>query len=409
MLIGVSAGAALALALFGFGGLGASHPSRAGADKDTATDDLPAIIAYSGTVTLAGKAYDGGTLDLRFTLWDSSGFALWTETDTGVEVASDGHFSLLLGAVTPLTDAALTSGAVELGIEVRQKFGSWTELGGRQALGTLPRAQWLQAAAAMSVSKSATVTGTMSFGGSVTYSGNSFDVGAGQARVDLGTAANGPHGFAFGDTSGTGAQLVYRTSPNSLIVEATNDFSDGTNLWASTLGSGDLDTAGAATFPSTVAVGDDLTVSPPATASAGLDLVGGDLLLGKNASGDKYVAFKESTSGEGMELRYNAGGNAFEVESGTALSNSTDLFTVDADDSHTYLKGTFTMSKLVLDPGDDFTSTKTLESDSADKTFYADTNCPTGAIAGGVNGSNQGMLCVCLNSAEKTHGWYCWE
>lgn len=384
-------------------------PALAGADNNSATDNLPRIIAYSGTIELGGAAYDGGTLDLQFTLFDKTNFALWTEEQDGVAVDSKGRFSVLLGSVTALTDAALTSGAVELAVSLRKPNGTFTALGGRQKIGAVPKGNWFKAADDLTVVNNATLNGTATFGSTLQLRNTTCDIGSGQGRAYLGTSASGPHGFSFANPSGTGMQMVYRTSPNALIFEPVNDFTDGANVWTSTLGTGDMDTAAAASFASTLTCTDDLSISPPSSATVGLDMVGGDLLMAKNTSGDKYLAFSEATSGEGMQMHYAASGNAFEIESGTSLTNSTDLFTVDADDSHTYAKGNFYASKIVLDMGDDFSATKTLEDNSADKTFYSDTSCPNGAIAGGVNGSNQGMLCVCLTSAEKTHGWYCFE
>ena len=50
--------------------------------------------------------------------------------------------------------------------------------------------------------------------------------------ISLGEGKNGPHGFLFGDDSGGGLQLLYRSSPNALILEKANDGSDGSDLFS---------------------------------------------------------------------------------------------------------------------------------------------------------------------------------
>ncbi|MCV9387478.1 hypothetical protein [Reichenbachiella ulvae] len=51
------------------------------------------------------------------------------------------------------------------------------------------------------------------------------------ALISLGEGAGGPHGFLFGD-SDAGLQLLYRTTPNALIVEKGNTGSPGTDLFS---------------------------------------------------------------------------------------------------------------------------------------------------------------------------------
>ena len=52
------------------------------------------------------------------------------------------------------------------------------------------------------------------------------------ALISLEPNANGPHGLLFGDYNGGGLQLVYRTTPNQLIVERANDGGDGEDLFS---------------------------------------------------------------------------------------------------------------------------------------------------------------------------------
>lgn len=50
--------------------------------------------------------------------------------------------------------------------------------------------------------------------------------------IGLGLGSVGPHGFLFGDSGSEGLQLVYRSTPNSLIVEYGNTGGDGEDLFS---------------------------------------------------------------------------------------------------------------------------------------------------------------------------------
>ena len=51
------------------------------------------------------------------------------------------------------------------------------------------------------------------------------------ALISLGPNSAGPHGLIFGDDDAGGLQLVYRTTPNQLIVEKGNDGLNGADLF----------------------------------------------------------------------------------------------------------------------------------------------------------------------------------
>lgn len=81
---------------------------KADANKSTtlAMPSIPNKISYQGILTMSsGMPAADGNYDLKFELFDtaSNGISLWSETHTGV-VVSKGTFSVLLGAVTPLTE-----------------------------------------------------------------------------------------------------------------------------------------------------------------------------------------------------------------------------------------------------------------------------------------------------------------
>ncbi|WP_421876502.1 hypothetical protein [Marinoscillum sp.] len=53
------------------------------------------------------------------------------------------------------------------------------------------------------------------------------------ALINLGPNESGPHGLIFGDyNANEGLQLVYRSTPNALIVERANDGGDGEDLFS---------------------------------------------------------------------------------------------------------------------------------------------------------------------------------
>lgn len=54
---------------------------------------------------------------------------------------------------------------------------------------------------------------------------------SGDALIELGIGRNGPHGIAFGDeTIGKGVQLLYRTTPDELVIEKGSDLMDNPQL-----------------------------------------------------------------------------------------------------------------------------------------------------------------------------------
>lgn len=52
------------------------------------------------------------------------------------------------------------------------------------------------------------------------------------AQILLGGGEVGPHGISFGDNGTEGLQLLYRSSPNLLVVEKGNDFADNDDLFS---------------------------------------------------------------------------------------------------------------------------------------------------------------------------------
>lgn len=78
---------------------------------------VPEQINYQGRITNTGGLPFNGVYDLTFTIYDAptGGTALWTETHTGVAVAS-GLFSIILGTTTPITTTVLATDSRWLGV-----------------------------------------------------------------------------------------------------------------------------------------------------------------------------------------------------------------------------------------------------------------------------------------------------
>ncbi len=57
-------------------------------------------------------------------------------------------------------------------------------------------------------------------------------INSNNSLIYLGKGLSGPHGFLFGDQENKGVQLVYRTTPNQLIVEKLNDGDDAEDLFS---------------------------------------------------------------------------------------------------------------------------------------------------------------------------------
>lgn len=379
---------------------------------DTATDNLPRVIAYDGTLAFEGEEVDGA-VDLRFALYDKDDFALWSEELEDVAVA-DGRFSVLLGEESSLSAAVLQSGSIYLGVEMKPEGTSdWIALEGRQMLAAAPRAMWAANASDLTTSGSLTVAGAASFTATSTATAlGDLVIPKAAATFSLGSTG-GPHGIAFADPGEAGAQLVFRTSANKLVLEGTNDLSDGTDVFAAATSDGSVVTTGAGDLDGTVQVnGGDLTVSPSASGT-GLSL-SGDILLGVDAAAFKGVAFADNTTNDttaGMQFSYNHTFNGLALEAKANLTDNPDLWYID-DGGEMYVKGNFEVAGIVVED-ETFSATTDVEAgdgndNTSDKDFYDDSSCTTGMLAAGINQDGQANICVCMDG-ERTQGWYCWN
>jgi hypothetical protein len=88
-------------------------------ERSTSLRAVPATIAFQGFLTDSASAPIDGTVDLVLAIWDmdAGGDSVWSEPQTGVDVA-DGVFSIALGAVTSLPLDIFDGSPLYLGVSV---------------------------------------------------------------------------------------------------------------------------------------------------------------------------------------------------------------------------------------------------------------------------------------------------
>ncbi len=122
---------------------------------------------YQGNLERDGMKMSG-TFDFQFRIFPvaTGGSAAWTETQTGVRVTA-GAFSVNLGNVTTIPNAALATPEVFLQISVKRSAdASYVTLQGRQQLLNVPLARGTNGD--FSVTGSLGVGGNLAVGGSIT-------------------------------------------------------------------------------------------------------------------------------------------------------------------------------------------------------------------------------------------------
>jgi hypothetical protein len=98
--------------------------------------EVPKLISYQGRFSDAGTSVADGTYPIAFTIYDQAtgGTVLWTETQN--VTVTNGLFSVLLGAVNPVTTNVFSESARYLGV----KLGGNPELAPRPRLAAVPYA-----------------------------------------------------------------------------------------------------------------------------------------------------------------------------------------------------------------------------------------------------------------------------
>jgi len=397
----------------------------AAADESDATEQVPRVIPWEGTVALAGEPFDG-PLAMRFTLYDDNNGAIWTETwddaTRRIPVVA-GSFSVLLGTYQSIEGAIADAADLALGVEVKTT-GSWTALAGRQRLAAAPYGLWA------SRSSSLVVANTLSVGGAATVTSNvlsSQDVTLG-ARLALGSGKVGPHGVRFGD-SDAGAQLAYRTPVNSLQFEARNDLTDTTDQLKLDLATGAFANAGTTTIQGALTVaggldlttGRDLILGPDTTPDAITGAVDEPWLrLGAStAAGATSLYFGSPTDAAGMSLSYYPANDAMYIESGLTGGSPAAAASrymvirpgqVEVAQDLDVAAGHASVSQISTN----WIPDECLNDDSINKLFKADSGCVEGAIRimtdSGPNPDLPG-LCACFNGDSQNQkgerGWHC--
>ncbi len=378
------------------------------------TGGLPAVIPYGGQLERDGAGHDGD-VDMRFTLYDQAGDQVWQEewTDATSQVTVyGGRFSVLLGthANDSVIDAVSDGDALDLGVEVRDGGSAWTTLSGLRRLAPTAYALWGARSTHLNVGGTLTANGTTDIGGDLrVQDGFRAYNSLGQLHVGSdsdGNESSGRLGVAFGDPdAGEGVQIVYATTAGAMVVEKGTDFADGDNLLRISGESSDdyrvmIDgaaTLGAATFDGTLEVdnAEEITIS-----SADASVV---MSVGA-------VVYWEDFNGDVTQMHYSTYSNQLIVS-----HEGTILMRWDKDgDTWTQIPGTATVGgRLELEPMA-MNSASSVESNAADKKWFDDSSCTTGAIVAALidtgSGGGQAALCACFGASdEKGKGWYCLE
>lgn len=155
LLLAASVGAIAAL----IGVTGPAWVPAAIADQNPATDTVPRVVPYSGTLDVDGIPLTG-SVSLRFTIYDGS-TAVWSE-DVAI-TATDGRFSALLGASVPIDGAIGAGDDLTLGIVVLNGPGPADDVAlvGRQRFVPVPFAMWTAGASDLVVARDAFVQGEL--------------------------------------------------------------------------------------------------------------------------------------------------------------------------------------------------------------------------------------------------------
>ncbi len=131
------------------------------ADQDSATDGVPRLIPYRGTLEQDGQPYDGG-ITMVFRIHDEADALVFEEAQE-VQVFQ-GRFSVLLGSTGPDPLAALTAAVTDadqlfLSVALRRGDDAETLLSNRQRFLPVPYALWTTASTDLRVGNTLNVAG----------------------------------------------------------------------------------------------------------------------------------------------------------------------------------------------------------------------------------------------------------
>ncbi len=189
---------------------------RAFADGNPATDTVPRLVPYQGTLEKDGNAFNG-QIDMVFRIYDGAAAttAAWEETQTVTVYA--GRFSVLLGSTSAASASNLATVMTAaddqyLGITLVTADGE-TALGNRQRFVPMPYALWSTAATHFRIG------GDLTLGGKV----------AGHLNV-YGPDIN----FTSHPERGNGGRALVHYDSDSLVLNFNGDFSGGVQVSSNT-------------------------------------------------------------------------------------------------------------------------------------------------------------------------------
>ena len=225
-----------------------SFPLAVLADQNPATDGVPRLIAYQGTLELNGEAYPESTVDMVFRLYDGeSGPEVWSESQT-VPVYG-GNFAVLFGSTSAassnLLQTAVTN-ADDLYLEIELITANGTvPLTGRQRFVPVPYSLWTSTATNLKVSgaeNDGSVAAMRVTNGSSTLlvDGDEID-----SNTTLNLNVNSRQGVRLGGSTyldgvdvifdpdpgrGDGGRALVHGTSDSLVLNYAGDLSGGTSV-----------------------------------------------------------------------------------------------------------------------------------------------------------------------------------
>lgn len=227
-------------------------------DGSPATDNVPRVIGYQGTLDLDGAPFNG-LMPMVFRLYgaDTGGSPLWTEPHVGANAVSvyNGRFSANLGRLAP-TSLATTIAAADplwLEIEIQPDGEPGIVLSRRQMITPVPYAMWATESSDFEVNRDLFVARNAEVVGNAEVDGN----------------------VAVGGSVSAGGDI--RTSS---VLRGSGLVSTGSATIGDDLVVTDSITANRGTLNGTLNVGDDLVVTDNVTAARGT--VSGALTVGGN-------------------------------------------------------------------------------------------------------------------------------
>ncbi|MCA9564301.1 MAG: hypothetical protein KC561_12470 [Myxococcales bacterium] len=260
----------------------------------SAQDSVPRVFDYDGILELDGQLVDGD-FDMIFTIYDSSGNAVWSEEHSTIPGTSDcsascsvsfnrGRFAVVLGSYVDLEHGAGDSegeplfngqddSGYQIGITV-YRDGSPVELSGRQTIAVVPYALWTVGAGDFDISGTLTAdsmhvegntrnTCNVNLSGNLDVSSGGLDINGlaleGQLNIggaltlvsDLeveGTLATTGGDIEVVNRSNVNQRTMVRANASTVSINPDSEFEDGVEI------GGRIDIAGSLTVSGNIEI-----------------------------------------------------------------------------------------------------------------------------------------------------------